>query len=168
MITFRVLYSLPCRTPYSLQACKIILALQLSLSTPQTPSFRGMTTAVTSVPSCCQIARRCEPPWGRTCGDNLLSRSLRQMTKTARRDLVQDSRNAPIDVLRPVVCQAGSGFPRRIVALHPSIQAPSLESPLERTTAKCLQVEAFNNPKVMFVIHATQLVQPSVANAGFR
>lgn len=90
------------------------------------------------------------------------------MTKTARRELVQDSRNAPIDVFRPVVCQAGTGFPRWIVALHPSIQAPLLESPLERTTAKCLQVEAFNKPKVMFVIHATQLVQPSVANAGFR
>lgn len=60
LITFRAcagtvlaLHSLPCRTPYSLQACEIYLALQPSLSTPQAPSFRGMTTAVASVLSCC-------------------------------------------------------------------------------------------------------------------
>lgn len=100
---------------------------------------------------------------GRTCGaGNLLSRSFPQMTKTAHRNLVQDSRNPPI------VCQVGSGFPRLIVALHPSIQAPSLESPLERTTAKCLRVEAFNNPKVMFVVHATQLVQPQCSKYWFQ
>lgn len=90
------------------------------------------------------------------------------MTKTAHRNLVQDSRNPPIDVFRPVVCQVGSGFPRLIVALHPSLQAPSLESPLERTTAKCLRVEAFNNPKVMFVVHATQLVQPQCSKYWFQ
>lgn len=155
---------------YSLASCNDSLALQLSLSTPQSPSTRCMTKATVAVLSCrCSggallsstawDARRWGNMWRLMQSVHL--RSVPHMTKTAQCKTDKTLANKAVDISTPVVCNNDGpllSMDSWVHAQHPS--APTLESPLERATRSAVGLKGSTALNRSLLVHA-----PSSFNA---